>query len=31
MRQSEILNHWKAKGKRLIELGPDEWIDPGFK
>ena len=29
LRQGEIRDHWRAKGNRLIEIGPDQWIDPG--
>ncbi|WBW96126.1 hypothetical protein [Oceanirhabdus sp. W0125-5] len=29
LRQSEIKAHWEMKGNRLIQIGPDEWIDPG--
>ncbi|WP_241428300.1 hypothetical protein [Clostridium sp. DJ247] len=30
LRQGEIGDTWKNKGKRLIQTGPDEWYDPGF-
>jgi len=30
LRLSEIFNHWVAKGRRLIEVEPGVWVDPGF-
>src|SRR5439155_700781 len=29
LREQEITAYWLAKGLRLIEIGPDRWIDPG--
>ena len=31
LRQSEIYEFWKAKGKRLREVEDGVWIDPGYK
>ena len=30
LRRDEIKNHWKEKGKRLIEIEPGVWTDPGL-
>lgn len=30
LRTQEIRTHWTEKGKRLIEVRPGEWVDPGF-
>ena len=29
LRRVEIKEHWQAKGERLIEVAPGEWVDPG--
>ncbi len=29
LRQAEIDAYWRAKGARLINAGPNQWIDPG--
>ncbi|WP_454055529.1 polymorphic toxin-type HINT domain-containing protein [Clostridium sp. Marseille-Q7071] len=31
LRQSEIIDSWKVKGQRLIEIEDGVWIDKGFK
>ena len=30
VRAREISDHWKEKGKRLIEINPGEWVDYGY-
>jgi hypothetical protein len=30
LHKSEIRAYWVAKGRRLIRIGPDKWIDPGY-
>lgn len=29
LRQDEITAYWQAKAARLIQVGPNQWIDPG--
>jgi hypothetical protein len=29
LHKSEIRAYWVGKGRRLIRIGPDKWIDPG--
>jgi hypothetical protein len=30
LRDAEITVFFRAKGARLVQVGPDEWIDPGL-
>jgi hypothetical protein len=29
LRQQEIADAWRAKGARLVQIGPDQWVDLG--